>query len=178
MEYVIPYVKKTSTDSIRNAVKKAVEYINSHYFEELSLASLAEQFNVESSYFSKIFRQETGETVMVYITRLRIEKAQEYMKKQEISLTEIAFLVGYDDYTYFSRVFRKMVGKSPRDYRGSMMLRENEVLENGSRFGCSCDFRGMRQRRERNAPSRREKDCSVYTGRSVYAGCWHRGYDY
>lgn len=122
MEYVMPDVKKTSTDSIRDAVKQAVEYINSHYFEELSLTSLAEQFNVESSYFSKIFRQETGETVMVYITRLRIEKAQEYMKKQEISLTEIAFLVGYDDYTYFSRVFRKMVGKSPRDYRGGMML--------------------------------------------------------
>lgn len=105
------------TDSIKNVVKQAVQYINSNYFEELSLSDLAIQFNVESSYFSKMFRQETGESLMVYISRLRIEKAIEYMQNREISLTEIAFMVGYDDYTYFSRVFRKVAGKSPRDYR-------------------------------------------------------------
>lgn len=54
---------------------------------------------------------------MVYITRLRVEKAKEFMANKEVSLTEIAFMVGYDDYTYFSRVFRKVEGKSPRDYR-------------------------------------------------------------
>ena len=54
---------------------------------------------------------------MVYITRLRMEKAKECMQNKEINLTEIAFMVGYDDYTYFSRVFRKVVGKSPRDFR-------------------------------------------------------------
>lgn len=79
--------------------------------------SLSKRFNVESSYFSKIFRQETGENVTTYIAKKRIEKAKEYMKDSNINLTEIAFMVGYDDYTYFNRVFRKVAGVSPRDYR-------------------------------------------------------------
>ena len=54
---------------------------------------------------------------MLYITRKRMEKAGEYIISSDISLTEIAFMVGYDDYAYFSRVFRKTYGKSPRDYR-------------------------------------------------------------
>lgn len=112
--------RESAPDSIRSLVKQAVHFIDEHYFEEVSLSSLSRQFNVESSYFSKMFRQETGENPMVYITRLRMEKAMEYMKNKEMNLTEIAFMVGYDDYTYFSRVFRKVEGKSPRDYRNSL----------------------------------------------------------
>ena len=51
------------------------------------------------------------------IAEKRIEKAIEYMKDENVNLTEIAFLTGYDDYTYFSKVFKKITGKSPRDYR-------------------------------------------------------------
>ena len=117
IEFAVTNQGEAATDSIRSVVKQAVQFIDSNYFEELSLSSLAQQFNVESSYFSKMFRQETGENLMVYITRLRVEKAKEFMANKEVSLTEIAFMVGYDDYTYFSRVFRKVEGKSPRDYR-------------------------------------------------------------
>lgn len=120
ISFAIPEEKEAPTDSVRNLVKQAAVYIDDHYFEEISLASLAEQFHVESSYFSKVFRQETGETIMVYITRTRMEKARTYMKDPEINLTEIAFLVGYDDYTYFNRVFRKVMGMSPRDYRNTL----------------------------------------------------------
>lgn len=106
--------------TIREVVAQAVQYINDNYFEELTLTSLAKRFNVESSYFSKLFRQETGSNLMLYIAKKRIEKAKELIKEQKNNLTEVAFMVGYDDYTYFSKVFRKMTGKSPRDYRGSL----------------------------------------------------------
>lgn len=72
---------------------------------------------MESSYFSRLFKQETGKNLMMYIAEKRIEKAIEYMKDENVNLTEIAFLIGYDDYTYFNKVFKKITGKSPRDYR-------------------------------------------------------------
>ena len=58
-----------------------------------------------------------GETIIAFLTRIRMEKAAELMKDQDKKLETISFLVGYDDYNYFSRVFRKKVGCSPREYR-------------------------------------------------------------
>ncbi len=107
-------------DTTRGLIRRAASYIGEHYFEDITLSSLAEQFHVENSYFSRLFRQETGENVMLYIAKTRIRKAQEYMVQKELSLTEIAFLTGYDDYTYFNKVFRKITGKSPRDYRAQL----------------------------------------------------------
>ncbi len=109
-----------ASGSIREVVKESVAYIDANFFEELSLASLSERFGVESSYYSRIFRQETGKNLMLYIALRRIQKAKEYMQDTSINLAEVAFMVGYDDYTYFNRVFRKMTGISPRDYRNSV----------------------------------------------------------
>lgn len=122
IEYATPANKEEAPESIRSVVKQAIRYIDAHYFEELTLSNLAVQFNVESSYFSKIFRQETNETLMVYIAKRRIEKAIEYMKDGNINLTEIAFMVGYYDYTYFNKVFRKITGSSPSDFRNNLSI--------------------------------------------------------
>ena len=112
--------QQTASDSIKSGVQKAVVYIEEHFEENLSLSSLSAQFHVESSYFSKMFRKETGENLMLYICKKRMEKAIEYMKNSERSLTEIAFMVGYDDYTYFNKVFRKMMNISPREFRNQL----------------------------------------------------------
>ena len=112
--------QQTDSDSIKSGIQKAVIYIDEHFEENLSLSSLSAQFHVESSYFSKMFRKETGENLMLYICRKRMEKAIEYMRNTERSLTEIAFMVGYDDYTYFNKVFRKMMSISPREFRNQL----------------------------------------------------------
>ncbi len=109
--------RETATETMKDIVKQAADYIDEYYYEDISLTGLANQYNVEPSYFSKLFRQQIGETLMVYLTKVRIEKAKTYMKDPTINLTEISFMVGYDDYSYFSRVFRKIIGMSPRDYR-------------------------------------------------------------
>ncbi len=103
--------------NIKDVVREAASYIDQNYYEELSLVSLAAKYCVESSYFSRVFKQETGKNLMLYITDRRIEKAKEIMRQSEISMSEIAFMVGYDDYTYFSKVFKKVTGISPREYR-------------------------------------------------------------
>ena len=79
--------------------------------------ALAEQYHMDASYLSRIFSQKYGETIIAFLTRIRMEKAAELMKDQDKKLETISFLVGYDDYNYFSRVFRKKVGCSPREYR-------------------------------------------------------------
>ena len=115
----MPEKEVAATDSMRDIVQKAVSWVDAHYAEEVTLACLAERYHVEHSYFSRIFRQETGENLIFYVTKKRIEKAKEYIKNTDMNLMEAAFMVGYDDYTYFSRVFKKNTGMSPREYRGS-----------------------------------------------------------
>lgn len=110
-----------TTDSVSDIIRKAAEYIDEHYYEELSLSTLSRRFGVEKSYFSRLFGQQLGENLMLYITRTRMAKAAGFMQGSDISLTEIAFMVGYDDYTYFSRVFRKVYGSSPRTYREQLL---------------------------------------------------------
>lgn len=113
------FAEKTNdlAGNIRNVVREAAQYIDRNYYEELTLVSLAAKYCVESSYFSRMFKQETGKNLMLYITDKRVEKAKEIMHQSDISMAEIAFMVGYDDYTYFSKVFKKVTGVSPREYR-------------------------------------------------------------
>ena len=77
---------------------------------------------MDASYLSRVFSQTYGETIIAYLTRIRMKQAMELMKDEEKKLETISFLVGYDDYNYFSRVFRKKVGMSPRDYRSKMTV--------------------------------------------------------
>lgn len=114
---LVPEKKEAATDSMKAIVREAAAWIDGHFYEELTLTTLAEQFHVEHSYFSKVFRQEIGESPVLYITNRRMEKAKQYIQEGKKNLTEVAFMVGYDDYTYFSRVFRKSTGMSPREYR-------------------------------------------------------------
>lgn len=125
IQYLTPVKQEVPTGTMKNIVHQIAAYIDEHYYEELSLAALAKRYHIESSYFSKVFRQEMGENLILYITKTRIEKAKEYMKNSAVNLTEIAFMVGYDDYTYFSRVFKKNTGQSPREYRSCYLEESN-----------------------------------------------------
>lgn len=109
--------KTEQTDiSAQDAVEKAIAYVNEHYCEKITLTGIAQMVGVSSSYFSTMFSRLTGENLIAYITRLRIEKAAELIRSGSFNLTETAFMVGYEDYAYFSRIFRKAMGVSPRDY--------------------------------------------------------------
>ena len=117
IDFSLSLKQQTGSHTVSEIIRQAAAYIDQHYFEDLSLSYLAKKFGVESSYFSRTFRQEMGENLMLYIAGKRMEKAGELISSSDVSLTEIAFMVGYDDYAYFNRVFRKNYGKSPREYR-------------------------------------------------------------
>ena len=101
-------------------VEQIHKYMERSYHENITLTALAEQYHMDASYLSRTFSQKYGETIIAFLTRIRMEKAAELMKDQDKKLETISFLVGYDDYNYFSRVFRKKMGCSPREYRNNL----------------------------------------------------------
>ena len=106
-----------NAESVQNVVEQIKRYVEEHYAEDLSLSGLAQKYGVDKSYLSRCFKQTTGKNLIPYITQLRLEKGKEMIRANDLSLTEISYLIGYDDYAYFNRTFRKMEGMSPREYR-------------------------------------------------------------
>ena len=113
--------KGADSSSVVQQVEQIHRYIEQSYHENITLTALAEQYHMDASYLSRIFSQKYGETIIAFLTRIRMEKAAELMKDQDKKLETISFLVGYDDYNYFSRVFRKKMGCSPREYRNNLV---------------------------------------------------------
>ncbi|MFE6798482.1 response regulator transcription factor [Paenibacillus chitinolyticus] len=101
-----------------SVLKEAKDWIDGHFVEEITLEQAAERVHLSPHYFSKMFKRHMGATFIDYVTRLRIERAKELMRNEELSLKEVCFEVGYKDPNYFSRVFRKVTGISPTEYRG------------------------------------------------------------
>lgn len=97
---------------------KALEYIDANFDQEsLSLNSVSEEVGVSANYFSAIFSQSMESTFVEYVTAKRMEKARKLLKTTDKSSGEIAMLAGYKDPHYFSFVFKKNHGLSPREYR-------------------------------------------------------------
>lgn len=108
---------KDNYDEGRKIILKAVEYINENFKKDIMLEEVANFVNISSFYFSKIFKEYTGKNYVDYITDLRIEIAKDKLIEGIISIKEICYEVGYNDPNYFSRVFKKVEGLSPSEYK-------------------------------------------------------------
>jgi len=100
-----------------DAARKIERFVRDHCHEDLSLETIARQVGLSPHYVSKIFKERTGVNYIDYLTECRVEKAKELMRDPSLSLKEIAIDVGYRDPNYFSKVFRKVCGLSPSEYR-------------------------------------------------------------
>lgn len=122
MLYLLRNYSSNETGAISAAadskrLSSVIEYISKHYTEKLTTSTLASVCYLSEFYFCRFFKSMTGCTPVSYINSLRIEKALAFLNNTSASVTEIALAVGFDDVNYFSRVFKKAVGKSPTDYR-------------------------------------------------------------
>lgn len=107
-----------SDSQSRSILHRAQDYIEENYTREsLSLNDVAEAVNMSPNYFSAIFSQNMQKTFVEYVTAKRMEKAKKLLKGSDKAFGEIALEVGYKDSHYFSFVFKKTVGCSPREYR-------------------------------------------------------------
>ncbi len=95
------------------------DYIDSHYTEKITLESLASTFYISKHYLARCFKEQCGMTVVNYIQQVRITRAKHLLRFSEESVEVIADTCGINDANYFSRVFRKVEGVSPAEYRRS-----------------------------------------------------------
>ncbi|MFD2331980.1 response regulator [Cohnella sp. GCM10020058] len=99
-------------------ITKAIHYIKQHYKENISLQAVADHVNLSFSYLSFLFKKELQITFIDYLNRYRIERAKELMAATQMKSYDIAVEVGFSpEYTYFSKVFKKVTGLNPNDYR-------------------------------------------------------------
>lgn len=102
-------------------IEKACVYIEQNLASDFGLEQVASAMNVSSFYLSKLFKEETGENFISYVTSLRLEKAKALLGDDSLIIKEITAMVGYNDQNYFSKLFKQKFGSSPSEYRDSII---------------------------------------------------------
>jgi len=100
-------------------VMEAKDYIDKHYFENISLSSISQKYFIHPNYFCRLFRSIVGESFTDYLTSVRMSRAKELLRRTDLKLSSISGIVGYDDPRYFSQVFKKYFGMTPSEYQSS-----------------------------------------------------------
>lgn len=109
-----------SLNSEPPVIARARSYILEHQAEDLSLGQVARAVNASSFYFCKLFKKATGINFIDHVSNLRIEKAKNLLLNPDCLISEIAFEVGFQSLTHFNRVFKKITGQSPSQYRAQL----------------------------------------------------------
>ena len=102
-------------------IAKARAFIAEHQTEELSLGQVSKAVNMSSYYFCKMFKKVAGINFTDYVARVRIEKSKNLLLNPNLRVSEIAFEVGFQSLTHFNRVFKKILGQSPTEYRSQLL---------------------------------------------------------
>lgn len=99
--------------------RKINAYIDNNFMEDINNDSLALHFNISKEHMMRTYKKETGDTINNYLVTKRISEAKELLLLSDLSMTEIAFRIGFKNSQYFSNSFKKNTGFSPKDYRKS-----------------------------------------------------------
>jgi two-component system response regulator YesN len=98
-------------------IEKALDYIHEHFSEAISLADVAGQVYRSPEYFSRLFKEATGENFSIYLINYRLLQARTLLTDTDLKITDISFRVGYQNPSYFSRLYKKYMGITPEDER-------------------------------------------------------------
>lgn len=101
-------------------IQKIVNYIDLNLEADLSLKAVSEKFSLNASYLSDIFKKEVSVTFTSYVNNKRIKQAILYLNSSHMQIQEIAAEVGISDVNYFTKLFKRLIGKTPREYRNSI----------------------------------------------------------
>lgn len=109
------FARQRSPDS--PTIQKAVRYINENYYEPLSLESVARHVGLNPAYFSSTFKKQMGTGFLSYLNEHRIAQAKLLLKNSNMSIIDVAVAVGFENQSYFSKIFKSLTGMTPRQYR-------------------------------------------------------------
>ena len=117
LSYGLKCLKKETIPSDIVFSKKIIEYIEKNYNNaDLSVAKIAEVFNLNTSYIGTLFKKVNNQSILNYITVIRMEKSKKLLRQNKYKIGEISEMVGYGDVFYYSKCFKKMYGYSPKDF--------------------------------------------------------------
>jgi AraC-like DNA-binding protein len=119
-------------------LRRARDLADRHYADDLDLEALAGAAHVSKYHFARCFAETYGETPMRYLTRRRIERAQDLLRSVNLTVTEVCMLVGFASLGSFSSRFRQLVGESPTQYRDRWAARGGPHIP-----GCFLFMRGI-----------------------------------
>ncbi|GFZ75892.1 hypothetical protein GCM10008018_21490 [Paenibacillus marchantiophytorum] len=114
--------KQSTSAEIRSVIRKATEYIERQYMQQLTLVKMAQLANLSPSYFGYLFKQHTGQSFVNYLNGVRIQKAKALLMEDDIKVYEAAEMVGFISLPYFNRVFKSLTDMTPNDFRKGMGL--------------------------------------------------------
>lgn len=116
-------------------IKLAIQYMHLNFERNIAINELAERYGMSPNYFSTMFKKETNQSAIAYLTNLRVKKAAWYLENTEESAVDISQRVGYEDSQYFFRVFKKTMGMTPlmyrKEYRKNASERNDREKDNG-----------------------------------------------
>jgi AraC-like DNA-binding protein len=101
------------------AIRKSVDFVRRHYPQRIALDEVASHAGLSTSYFSRVFKAEMDENFISYLNRFRIEKAKELLRRTALPLVDVSAAVGFEDQSYFTKVFKRLTGTSPGRFRDS-----------------------------------------------------------
>lgn len=123
IEHVIAKIINNKEFSVNDEIiNKITQYISNHYNEQLSLKEIADKFHFNYYYLSSYFSSHLAEGFSEYLNKIRVEKALELLKNEAIPVSEVSYLVGYSDHSYFCKVFKKFKKVTPSKFRKNIML--------------------------------------------------------
>lgn len=122
---LVDVINKYRLNKNDHIVGKACQYILEHIDEDITLTSISEYLHISKNYFCTLFKQETGENFLEYLTKAKIDRAKVLLKEDNYKIYEISDLLGYKETGYFSKLFKKYTGFTPVDYRKSDRLRKD-----------------------------------------------------
>lgn len=120
IEHFTEIVKESEKDNTLQSVYAVSEYIQNHFKEKVTIEDIAASVHLNGSYTSHLFRKTFGYTITDYITYVRLENAKVILSDPSSNINDAAMESGFSDVSYFSRVFKKIEGLSPREYKNKI----------------------------------------------------------
>jgi two-component system response regulator YesN len=121
MQEAINLLYQVKSNIYRKEVFRITEILQENVENKITLDRLAQEVNMNVNYLCRVFKQDTGRSIVQYMNELKINKAIELLKLPDTRIKEVASQVGIDDPFYFNRVFKKIVGLSPSDFRKKLL---------------------------------------------------------
>ncbi len=110
-------------------VIRAIDYIKKNYDKPRSLDGMSKYLGLNKSYFSHLFKKETGKTYSQFVNQIRVEKSKELIVSTNLSLLDIALSVGYNNQNYYNMAFKKITGLTPLRYRNKFTYKVSNECE-------------------------------------------------